>query len=439
MTSDIQNKTNVTIADGGRSSELGVPKKIARLAAAIGPGVFIIGYIIGTGSVTTMASAGASYGMSMTWALALSCLFTYVMIVSISRLTIASGQTIIYCIRQQFGSVIAVLIILGLMLTVITSVMGITAIASDVFQEWSRAFTLGNNGIHPILSTTLFIALLYYLFWVGKHKFFLKAMSVVVAIMGICFITSMLLVVPSMADIAAGLVPRMPTNANASLILAGLVGTTMAGVCVIARSYLVAEQGWNLNDVKIENRDAIISLGLTFVVSAAIMACAAGTLFPRGIPVQNAIDMVATLQPIAGRFASSIFVFGVMAAALSSLFAGYVLGPWLICDYLNVPRKMDRPIIRVSVLMLAIIGFTVPVFGGRPVIIMIASQAISPILMPLLVVLVLIMLNKQNVIHSYENPLWLNIGLIVTFMFSLFMSYASFVGLFDFITHLLRH
>ena len=165
------------------------------------------------------------------------------------------------------------------------------------------------------------------------------------------------------------------------------------------------------------------------------MACAAGTLFPRGITIQNAIDMVVTLQPIAGRFASSIFVFGILAAALSSLFAGYVLGPWLVCDFLNVPRKMDRPIVRIAVLAVAMIGFTVPIFGGKPVIIMIASQAISPVVMPLLVVLVFAMLNSKKIVGDYKNPLWLNIGLIITFIFALFMSYAGAVGLISFIKH----
>lgn len=436
MTAEIQNEDKVTHTDTTHLTNVSVRHKMTRLAASLGPGIFIVGYIIGTGSVTTMASSGASYGMSMTWALALSCLFTYVMIVSISRCTILSGQTIIYCIRQQFGGAIAVFIIVGLMLTVVTSVMGVTAIASDIFREWSKIFTRGGNGIHPIISTATFIGILYYLFWFGKHNFFLKAMSVVVAIMGICFITSMFLVVPDMADIGAGLVPRMPAEADANLILAGLVGTTMAGVCIISRSYLVAEQGWNINDLKVENRDAIVSLVLTFVISAAIMACAAGTLFPRGIAVQNAIDMVITLQPIAGRFASSIFVFGILAAALSSLFAGYMLGPWLVCDYLNLPRKMDRPSIRIAVLLAAMIGFTVPVFGGRPVIIMIASQAISPVVMPLLVILMFVMLNSNKIVGDYKNPLWLNIGLGITLIFTLFMSYAGLVGLVDFVKNL---
>ena len=50
-------------------------KKIALFWATIAPGIFLVGYNIGTGSITTMASAGASYGMTLTWALALSCFF----------------------------------------------------------------------------------------------------------------------------------------------------------------------------------------------------------------------------------------------------------------------------------------------------------------------------------------------------------------------------
>lgn len=67
-------------------------KKIALFWATIAPGIFLVGYNIGTGSITTMASAGASYGMTLTWALALSCLFTYVLIIAFSRYTIITGK-----------------------------------------------------------------------------------------------------------------------------------------------------------------------------------------------------------------------------------------------------------------------------------------------------------------------------------------------------------
>lgn len=408
-------------------------QRLKSFATSIGPGIFLIGYIIGTGSVTSMATSGAKYGMSMTWALALSCFFTYIMIVSISRTTIVTGETIIYSLRRHLGSPVAIFVIVSLMLSVVTSIMGVTAIATDVVREWTRSMTPGGEGVHPVISAAVFIAILYALFWHGTHNFFLKAMAIIVALMGSSFVLTMFMVVPSPSEIITGLVPRLPSEANAHLVLAGLVGTTMASVCIVTRSYLVSEKGWGLDDLAEENRDSMLSLLLTFFVSAAIIACAAGTMYPRGIAVNNAIDMVATLEPLAGRFATSIFVGGIVAAALSSLFPNYCLGPWLVCDYLNIPRKMDRPLIRIAVLAAAFLGFIVPVFGGKPVIIMIASQAVSPVVMPLLIIFLFVLLNKKNVVGNYRNPVLLNIGLIVTFVFSLFISYSAVLGLISFL------
>ena len=409
--------------------------KFKKFLSSIGPGIFIIGYVVGTGSVTTLASSGAKYGMSMTWALALSCFFTYIMIISISRLTILSGKTLIHLIRSKFGSLAAIIIIVGLMITVISSVIGLTAIATDVFQEWTKMLSPGGEGLHPAISAIVIIAILYYLFWFGKHRFFLRAMSVIVALMGISFIGSMFMVIPSASEIIKGMVPEIPEGSDSHLILAGLVGTTMAAVVLLSRTYLVAEQKWTLKDLRIENRDAIISLVLTFLVSAAILAAAAGTMFPRGIVVDKAIDMVKTLEPIAGPMASSIFVIGIIAAAFSSLFPGYLLGPWLIYDYLDKPRNMSRTPVRLAVLGVALLGLIVPVFHGNPVVIMIASQAVSPILMPLLIVFVFFLINNKKIVGEYKNPLILNIGLGLTFIFSLFMAYTAYLGLSGFLSN----
>ena len=413
----------------------GSVSRFRKLLNSVGPGIFIIGYVIGTGSVTTMASSGARFGMSMTWALGLSCFFTYVLIVNISRLTIVSGDTLIHLIRQRFGKGAALIIIAGLMITVCSSIIGVTAIAADVFQEWTSMLSPGGKGLHPAISALVIIALLYYLFWFGKHGVFLRIMSVIVALMGISFIGSMFMVIPSASEIIRGMVPRIPEGSDAHLILAGLVGTTMATVVVLSRTYLVAEQKWTLKDLKIENRDAIISMVLTFLVSASILAAAAGTMYPRGIVVDRAIDMVRTLEPITGPLASSIFVFGIIAAAFSSLFPGYLMGPWLMFDYLHMPRNMHNKAVRLAVLGIALLGLIVPVFHGNPVIIMIASQAVSPILMPLLILFIFLLINNKKIVGAYKNPPIMNIGLGLTFAFSLFMAYTAYIGLSGFLSN----
>lgn len=401
--------------------------KLRKLATSIGPGIFIVGYIIGTGSVTSMAKSGAEHGMSLTWALALSCFCTYVLVVAISRLTILSRNTIIHVIRERFGSATAAFIILGLMATVVTSVMGVMGIATDVVRQWSTQ-ALG-FGISPIISAGVITAVLYTLFLSGSHKLFLRAMALIVGMMAMSFVAATFLVTPSARELLADLKPAIPQSENASLVLAAMIGTTMASVCIVTRSYLVSEQQWTVKDLKVENRDAMLSLTLTFIVSAAIMACAAGTMRPSGIPVDQAIDMVKTLEPLSGRFATAIFVAGIVAAAISSLFPNYVLGPWLACDFLNIPRKMNRPLTQFAVALVAALGFVVPVFGGQPVTVMIASQAISPVVMPLLIILLLILLNSKSVVGEHTNPLALNIGLVATLLFALFAFYTAVVGL----------
>ena len=214
--------------------------------------------------------------------------------------------------------------------------------------------------------------------------------------------------------------------------MAGMVGTTMAAVVLGSRSSIIAEKRWKTEDLAVERRDSMISAGLLFLVSAAIMASAAGTLHPRGIYVENAIDMVSTLEPLAGDFAISLFVTGIIAAGLSSIFPNMLLLPWLIADYRGTERDFRTRLFRVRVVLVASSGMIIPLFGGQPVILMIASQAFSPLMMPLLIMFLLIMMNNRKIMGVHKNGLWLNLGLSVTLIFSLFMFFIAYEGYADF-------
>ena len=387
----------------------------------------MIGYVIGTGSVTTMASAGASYGMSLAWTLALASVFTHIMIVALSRLTILTGETTLYTFRKHFGAPVTIFIIGSLMLTQIASIIGVMAIVSDVFREWT-AQLLGGAGTPTLVSAAFFSLLLLGLYWVGRHHFFLNVLACLVAVMGVAFVSTAFLVAPDPATAVAGLVPSIPEVGNPSLLIAGMLGTTMASVCLITRGVLVQEKGWRMSDYNEVIRDSGISMTLLFFINTAIMACAAGTLFVEGREVEQAIDMVRTLEPLAGPIAVGGFVLGILAAGLSSLFPNYLLGPWLVADFAGIPRAMGRPLFRVMVVAAASFGLVVPLFGGRPVQIMIASQAVSPLVMPLFAVFVWILINRESVAREYRPSALLNVGMGVTVVFTLYMLYLAVVG-----------
>ena len=106
----------------------------------VGPGLFLIGYNIGTGSITTMTKAGADYGMTLFWALILSCIFTYVLMVAYGKLTLVTGNTALNNIKRQFslGKILAIYIMGALIIGELLAVMGVMGIVVELLQEGSR-------------------------------------------------------------------------------------------------------------------------------------------------------------------------------------------------------------------------------------------------------------------------------------------------------------
>ena len=150
-------------------------KKILLGLSAIGPGLFLIGYNIGTGSVTTMAKSGAEYGMTLFWALVLSCIFTYILMVAYGHVTLVTGTTALSNIKNnfRFGKLLAIYILLALILGELLALMGIMGIISDLIQEGIR-LAFGGLSISTFWITSALVFLLYLLFWNGHYIIFEK-------------------------------------------------------------------------------------------------------------------------------------------------------------------------------------------------------------------------------------------------------------------------
>ena len=404
-------------------------KKIGIFLASIAPGIFLIGYNIGTGSITTMAASGAAYGMTLIWPLLLSCIFTFYLVMLFGRYTSITGNTILYSFRSHFGTPLALLVLASLLISEWVSCMGVMSVVTQVVEEWSKPLTRSGNGFSPLITTFIFGGILYFLFWNGKHRIFEKVLAIFVGLMGLCFLLTMFMVIPEPSEVIKGLVPKIPNAPGSLLIMAGMVGTTMGAILYVVRSILVQEKGWKKENFKQERRDAIISVSLMFLLSVAIMAAAAGTLHPLGLKVENAIDMVKLLEPLAGRLAISVFVAGIVCAGLSSLFPIILLAPWLFDDFNNKPRNMKSTSTRLLVLFGVLLGFVVPIFGGRPVLVMIMAQALTIIATPLVLALMMILYNKKSVMGVDTAGFKTNGYLAFILLFTIAMAVAGVMGI----------
>jgi Mn2+/Fe2+ NRAMP family transporter len=412
---------------------------VARLLASLGPGLFLIGYNIGTGSVTTMASAGSRWGMSLTWTVVLSCVFTYVGIEAFSRYTLVTGDTILYGIRSRFrhGKYVSLFLLAAVTLAEFAGITGLMAIIIDMLREGLR-FTTGCYGEGSKLALTLGGSLLLFaVLWRGSYAFLEKLLAVLVAVMGVSFVITAFLLVPSWRDILVGLVPRVPREPGAALIVSGMAGTTFSSAILYCRSIILKERGWTYSDERRARTDSIVSVGAMFVLSIAIMICAAGTLFVANEPIEEAVQMVKTLEPLAGKFAILLFVAGIVGAGVSSLIPTILIGPWLISDYTNKPVDPRSRSSRVLVLIGVAIALGAPYFPpsiAKPVFIMIVTMALLAVILPASTIAITVLLNQKKLMGKHTNSAAMNAACCAMILFSIVMSYYAVIGLWEYVS-----
>ena len=408
--------------------------KLAKGIALFLPGIFLLGFNIGTGSVTAMAKAGATYGMSLLWTIVASCLATFFMINLYSRYTMVTGETALQAFRKHIHPAVGIFFIVALTTGVMGSVMGVMGIVADISYEWSKSFVDG--GIAPIYFAALYVAIVYFIFWNGETQFFERALAVVVAIMSICFLANFFLLMPPPSDIIKGLIPNVPivpadTGKGPYLVIASMVGTTVFSGLFIIRTTLVKEAGWTMADAKTQRRDAMVSVILMFVISMSIMAAAAGTLYAENLGLTKASQMIELLEPIAGSMAVAIFAIGIIAAGVSSQFPNVLMLPWLLCDYNSSPRTMTLTKYRIMVFFISLLGLVVPIFHARPVVVMIASQAFNSVILPVTVACILYLGNREDLMKQYRFSTGSNVVLLLILAFAIFTSVIGVRGVFD--------
>lgn len=250
--------------------------------------------------------------------------------------------------------------------------------------------------------------------------------------MGLSFFLSFFFVQPLTIDVAKGLIPTIPDVPGGKMLVAAFVGTTMASATFLSRPLFVKGKGWTINNLQQQKKDAITASILIFIISATIMAVAAGALFYQGTEVTQVIDMANTLEPVAGKWAVTIFFFGALSAGLSSIFPCLLIAPLLIADYqsgeLDTNSKQFRIITAVACLV-ALIG---PAFGANPIEVQILSQVFNVFVLPIVVLGIILILSNKKIMKNYKTSLGVYIGLFAALFFSLVISYNGILALLDY-------
>lgn len=411
-------------------------RKIYLLLLAIGPGIFAIGYTIGTGSVTTMIEAGSKYGMQLLWVLFLSCLFSWVLMEAYGRYSLVTGETALFSFRKhlKFGNIISILIIIGVTFGQWNSLIGILGISANAIFETLVLFipSLEGKEYWTVLAIALLIiGSMYFLLWNGSYNIFEKILVVFVSLMGLSFFLSLFIILPDPGEVAKGFIPSIPQVPGGKMLVAAFVGTTMAAATFLSRPLFIQGKGWTKDNMKEQSKDAMWAAILIFIISSSIMAVAMGAFYHDGKVVTKVLDMVYALEPIAGKYAIAIFFMGTLAAGLSSIFPILMIAPLMIADYQDGKLDLESKQFKIITGVACIIGLMVPIFGANPIKAQILTQVFNVFVLPLVILGVFILINRKELMGEHKAGILLNIGIGLSLIFACIISYNGVLGIIE--------
>ena len=408
--------------------------KLIKAVLGFGPGIFAIGYTIGTGSVTSMIVAGSTFGMQLLWVLLLSCMFSGALIYAYGNFALVTGETALHAFRKHlpYGRLIGIAIIVGVIFGQWNSLIGILGISSNIIYELLRLYfpSLGQYKYGIVVAiAAVVIGVMYSILLIGRYSLFEKILVFFVAVMGVSFIVSLAFVHPLPVEVARGLIPSIPEVPGGRMMVAAFVGTTMAAATFLSRPLFVLGKGWTMDHRNQQKKDAILAALLVFIVSASIMSVAQGALFHEQKQITDVLGMVDALEPMAGKLSLTLFFFGTLSAGLSSVFPCLLIAPLLIEDYRSGRMDTKSRQFRTITGIASVLALTIPVLGFNPIQGQLLTQVFNVFVLPLVVFGIIVIINNRKLMGPHAAGALLNTILGFAFLFSAMISYNGILAI----------
>lgn len=372
---------------------------------SFGPGFLVTAAFIGPGTVTSCSLAGANFGYSLLFVLLFATLTTLLLQEMTGRLSLGSGYDLGQALREFPQSPLVRLVFIILTLSSITfgcaayeagniigGSIGLEIITAIPQKYWVALLSLAAAGALSL----------------KKYKLIEKILVALVFVMSLSFLTTLVLVHPSLASIAGGMIPSFPKN-SIYLVLA-LVGTTVVPYNLFLHSSAVREK-WqspsNLRDVK---KDLLVSIGLGGFISASIVVTSAAAFYQTGLPLEKGAQLASQLKPLFGSLTSILFGLGLFAAGLSSALTAPYAAAFASSGILGWKGGQSSKGFRAVWAGVIVSGFLVSLLHLNPLAVIVFAQVANGLVLPVASIFLLIVLNNRarmrNLANTWRQNIW---------------------------------
>jgi len=360
-----------------------------------------IGGFLETGSLATAAQAGAAFGYQLAWAIALGTICIAFLIEMAGRLAAVSHHTLPDAMRERFGVAFFVLAF------AVVSLVSFLVLASEIGGV-CLALQFA-SGVSFRWWAPLVAALAWLLLWKGTFGMIEKGVSLL-GLVTLAFVVGALRLHPSPGEVAASLLPSLPTHEPAKywLTAVSIVGASVSPYLFYFYSAGAVEDEWDESYLGMNRVVSGLGMGFGGVVAVAVLVCAALVLHPLGIRVDRYEQIPLLLTTPLGRTGFILFIAALAIACFGAaleiaLQLGYLAAQgfgWRWSENLR-PRDTARfSLVYTVALPLASL---VILAGVDPLKLTILSMALTALSLPITVVPLLVLMNDPVYLEDQGN------------------------------------
>jgi len=378
----------------------------------MGPGIITSNVDNDAGGITTYSLAGAQFGLKLIWSLIPIMIALIVIQEMCARMGVVTGKGLSDLIREKFGAKITFYLMIGVFLTN----MG------NVFSEFAGlAAGMEVFGVNKFISVPIGAFLVWWMVVKGTYKSVEKAF-LVACVFYVSYIITGIIVKPDWEHVFSQFVhPTLSLHPSEMTMLIGVVGTTIAPWMQFYLQASIVEKGIKIEEYKFARFDVVMGAIVVHIVAFFIILVCAETLFKSGIRIETAKDAALSLKPLAGKYCTYLFAFGMVNA---SLFAASILPlstTYLICEGLGWEVGIDKKFVEAPQFygfysLIIFLGAGIVLYPNFPLIpIMYFSQVINGMVLPFILIFMLLLINDKKLMGDHTNgPLFNAIAWVTT-------------------------
>ena len=366
--------------------------------AFLGPAVIVSIAYMDPGNFATNIQAGAKYGYTLLWVVALANVIAMLFQALSAKLGIVTGRNLAELCRQRFPRPLV------LAMWIVSEV---AAMATDLAEFLGGAVGLALLFHIPLPYGMVVTGIVTYgvlLFEGFGFRPIELIIGALVSLIGLCYLVE-LFIAPIDWGTAAfhAVVPLVP-DTQALLLAVGIIGATVMPHAVYLHSGLtqsrlpVRSEGERRKVLSFSNWEVVIALTVAGLVNMAMVMMASGA-FHAGHPEVAEIETAYhTLTPLLGAGAAGVFLVSLIASGISSSTVGTMAGQMIMQGFVGfrIPVWLRRLVTMVP-------AFVVVGLGVNATKALVISQVVLSIALPLPMIALILFTGRRDIMGTFAN------------------------------------